>query len=333
MKDKMTTEDDKRLIFSGERYIPNADDIGAETRTEHILRYQACIPFVRDKVVLDVASGEGYGSAMLADVSKSVNGLDVSPEIIKYATSKYSSLKNLVFKCGSAMHLPYMDQMFDIVVSFETIEHLSLDNQRKFLSEVYRVLRRDGIFILSTPNKDNYNLQYPKKNEYHLHELTRNEFIDSLKEFTIHEVFNQSVMSFTSIWREGEENYKYYGKLKQSSIDDVFHIIICGREDSRKPTFSMASLTYDSQLSFCQMRITLQAKEDHIQKVSLWAHERDAKASQLEGRLKVMEDELLQSKKNDAVIKGMQERYDRSEAALAVANDRIRKLESRLGSP
>jgi ubiquinone/menaquinone biosynthesis C-methylase UbiE len=331
MKDDMTEEGEK-LKFSGERFIPNSDNIGAETRTEHLLRYQACLPFVRHKAVLDVASGEGYGSAMLAEVSKSVMGLDISIDITRHASLKYASQGNLAFKCGSATRLPFQNEEFDIVVSFETIEHLTLGDQKAFLSEVHRVLKADGIFIVSTPNKLNYNLQYPKKNEFHLHELTKNEFIESLNRFIIYKVYNQSVMSFSSIWRMGEEKFTYFGNLNSALVDEVFHVIICGRERSCMPESTLAALTYDPQLSFCQLRLTLQSKEDHIQSVSKWAQERDAKAKALELELNGMKDEMLRLGNYAAMLKVLQERCDRSDASLAVANDKIRKLESRLGS-
>lgn len=117
---------------------------------EHLARYAFAARLARQKRVLDVACGSGYGAAELAAVARNVTAVDVSPEAIQYAAEHYPQ-ENLDFRVASAHSLPFPDLTFDLVVSFELIEHL--ENYRELLSEVRRVLAPNGQFIVSTPNR------------------------------------------------------------------------------------------------------------------------------------------------------------------------------------
>src|SRR4051794_18361537 len=88
---------------------------------EHWHRYRYAAAFVAGKAVLDVASGEGYGSAFLARHAASVVGVDLDPEAVRHAQQHYPS-PNLSFLSGSAGAIPIAGaHLFDVVVSFETI--------------------------------------------------------------------------------------------------------------------------------------------------------------------------------------------------------------------
>jgi ubiquinone/menaquinone biosynthesis C-methylase UbiE len=141
---------------------------------EHIVRYQIATELVKDKVVLDIASGSGYGTKMLGAVAKRVIGVDLNEGSIKYAQKNYSS-KNIDYKVGDAENIPVEDGSVDVVVSFETIEHVP--NYVKFIDEVKRVLREDGLLVLSTPNDE----AYPETNEWHLHEFKQSELEKLIK--------------------------------------------------------------------------------------------------------------------------------------------------------
>lgn len=128
---------------------------------EHLGRYHFVSQFVKNKTVLDVACGNGYGSSLLNQAgSNLVVGVDSSPEAINYAQKNYAE-KGLKFIKANALNLPFNKKTFDIVVSLETIEHL--DNPDKFLREIKRVLRNNGLLILSTPNR----FTSPLGNPYH----------------------------------------------------------------------------------------------------------------------------------------------------------------------
>ncbi|MGC8889892.1 MAG: methyltransferase domain-containing protein [bacterium] len=160
------------LDFTGERMVPGKAD--SATELQHINRYKFAKELVKGMSVLDVACGEGYGSNMLAETAKEVIGVDISKETIEQARRKYVK-KNLCFKVMNAEELSFEDSYFDIVVSFETIEHL--ERPYKFLKEIKRVLKDGGLFIVSTPNRDLASLGSPiPLNKFHKEEWTLEQF-------------------------------------------------------------------------------------------------------------------------------------------------------------
>lgn len=161
--------------FTGERMIP--EKAGTPTLWEHIYRYKFALKYTRGKDVLDIACGEGYGSAsLLAAGAKSVIAVDIDPETVKYAKAKYK----IDARVGDASSIPIANSSVDVVVSFETIEHIT--EPQVFISEVARVLRPGGCLIISTPNLDIYNPgREPKHNPFHCSEMTEDEFIKTVK--------------------------------------------------------------------------------------------------------------------------------------------------------
>ncbi len=117
---------------------------------EHIVRYVFASQFVRDKEVLDVACGSGYGSAyLISKGARRVIGGDRAQEAIAQAIEYYKR-DNLEFILLDATKMSIRDDSFDVIVSFETIEHIA--EYESFLSECKRVLKDGGTFICSTPN-------------------------------------------------------------------------------------------------------------------------------------------------------------------------------------
>ncbi|PTS81428.1 class I SAM-dependent methyltransferase, partial [Stenotrophomonas sp. HMWF023] len=159
------------IEFTGERFVPTEHGV---IRQEHLHRYAWCLPLVEGKDVLDVASGEGYGSAMLAGRARSVRGVDISNDAVAHAGERYADIANLKYLQGSAAAIPLPDDSVDVVVSFETIEHLY--EQEEMMSEIRRVLRPDGVMIMSSPNKEVYSDRAGYHNEYHVKELYLEEF-------------------------------------------------------------------------------------------------------------------------------------------------------------
>ena len=158
------------MPFTGERLT---SDYGGQTQIEHLHRYLLARDWCRGKDVLDVASGEGYGTALLAQVANSATGLELAQDAVEHATVSYVA-PNLRFVAGDARKLPLPDAAFDIVVSFETIEHFA--EQQVFLKEIQRVLRPGGLLIVSTPDRDNYSPAETPANPYHVQEMTEAEF-------------------------------------------------------------------------------------------------------------------------------------------------------------
>ena len=135
------------MDFTGERYLPERR---GDIALEHRHRYLLACTYANGKDVLDIACGEGYGSSMLADVAKSVIGVDIAEEAIAHASTQYAA-SNLAFRQGNAAEIPLEDASVDLVVSFETIEHH--DRHEDMLREIKRVLRPGGLLLISSPDK------------------------------------------------------------------------------------------------------------------------------------------------------------------------------------
>lgn len=161
------------LPNDGERMVP-ALHKGKLMYAEHITRYQSSQELVKDKIVLDIASGSGYGTKILASSAKKVFGVDVSQPAIDYS-NRYYAAKNIEYRLGDGEKIPLDDNSVEVVVTYETIEHIS--DYKKFLDEVERVLTSDGIAIVSTPN----DLEFAEGNHFHLHEFTEEELTSLLK--------------------------------------------------------------------------------------------------------------------------------------------------------
>lgn len=161
--------------WTGERYIP---EMGGNIRLEHVHRYLLARELTAGKRVLDIACGEGYGSAMLATVATHVFGVDVALEVVAHASSKYGR-PNLDFRQGSCEAIPLRENSVDVVVSFETIEHL--ERHDDMMREIRRVMSPDGLLIISSPDRREYSGVVGNRNQFHLRELDRDEFEQLLR--------------------------------------------------------------------------------------------------------------------------------------------------------
>ena len=168
-------------IFNKER-APEAQAFTGERMTtgklgqieyEHLHRYLLARELVRGLDVLDVAAGEGYGTALLSQTARSVVGVELDPATVLHATRSYGR-NGLRFIEGDARQIPLPDHAVDVVVSFETIEHFY--EHAAFVDEIRRVLRPGGRVIISSPDRDVYSPLNGRVNSFHKHELTRAEF-------------------------------------------------------------------------------------------------------------------------------------------------------------
>jgi ubiquinone/menaquinone biosynthesis C-methylase UbiE len=193
------------MEYTGERYLSRLD--APETCYEHWHRYLYSTLFCKDKVVLDVACGEGYGSYLLSKYSKKVVGIDIDYDVINFASREYIN-NNLEFIVGNVNNLPIKGKcIFDLIVSFETIEHINEKNQIKFLTEVKRLLKPGGVLIISTPNKSLYTDVLKNRNKFHVKEFYLNEFNDFLKKYFQNvKIMGQKIYSSSYIW-DKDKNY------------------------------------------------------------------------------------------------------------------------------
>jgi SAM-dependent methyltransferase len=162
---------------TGERFLP---EVGGKIALEHWHRYQLATRLVSNKAVLDIACGEGYGSAFLAQTASSVIGIDIDEETITAAQARYAA-PNLRFQTGDCTQLPLPDACMDVIVSFETIEHH--DQHEAMLLEFRRVLRPEGCLLLSSPDRAVYSEKEGHQNPFHVKELDRAELLTLLGGF------------------------------------------------------------------------------------------------------------------------------------------------------
>lgn len=158
------------LSFTGERFVPG---ITGNIFLEHLHRYVLAARIVAGKDVLDIASGEGFGSSLLAQDARSVVGVDISQDAVRHAKNKYRNPR-LRFEAGSVTAIPLPDASVDVVISFETIEHIA--DHEVMLAEFKRVLRPGGVLMISTPDKAIYSDRPGYTNPFHVRELYRDQF-------------------------------------------------------------------------------------------------------------------------------------------------------------
>lgn len=161
----------EKIAFDGERCSPW---VKGPIWAEHLHRYLSVLPYCDGRRVLDIACGEGYGSALIAKSGAvRVSGVDLSGEVVERAARIYGR-PNLNFQQGSITEpLAFEDDSFDLITCFETIEHVM--QQAEALSELRRVLAPGGILVVSTPDRLHPSAQ-GSDNPYHEKELDEDEF-------------------------------------------------------------------------------------------------------------------------------------------------------------
>jgi ubiquinone/menaquinone biosynthesis C-methylase UbiE/glycosyltransferase involved in cell wall biosynthesis len=171
------SENENQLPWTGERYVPQ---MTGEIQLEHVHRYLLAAEYAKDKDVLDIACGEGFGSGILANTAQSVVGVDIAADAIRHAATRYPR-DNIRFRQGSCAEMPLDNNSIDLVVSFETIEHH--DEHKAMMAEIKRVLRPEGILIISSPDKKEYSVLPNYRNPFHVKELFKEEFEDLIRAY------------------------------------------------------------------------------------------------------------------------------------------------------
>jgi ubiquinone/menaquinone biosynthesis C-methylase UbiE len=184
--------ENKDIIFTGERVVEGKTP--ERIWSDHKARYEFAAEYVKDKIVLDISCGTGYGSKILYKRGAAkVIGIDISSDSIDFAVANYKT-KGIDFEVGNILSIPYPENYYDVITCFETIEHIN--SQEKVLSELKRVLKPNGLLIISSPNRK---LTSPFKsikdkpnNRFHIVEYTEEEFAELLgKYFEVLEIYGQ----------------------------------------------------------------------------------------------------------------------------------------------
>ncbi|WP_165222015.1 glycosyltransferase [Affinirhizobium pseudoryzae] len=222
-----------------ERFDPK---MRGKTAHEHLHRYGLCQEYVNGRTVLDLASGEGYGTAILGENADLVIGIDLDAESVKAAQKKYGKPDKIRFQRADCRYLPFAQDTFDVVVALEIVEHIS--EQDLLLSEAIRVLKPDGLLIISTPNRLVYN-KYKAINQYHIKEFELDEFSVFLNShFSNVEIMGQSMSlvsligPLTKMAQSNESSYRAY--TDGSSRSDHNNSVMAGIKPILEPEFCLA---------------------------------------------------------------------------------------------
>lgn len=242
------------LPFTGERFTP---ECAGGIWYEHWHRYALVRDWVAGKSVLDAACGEGYGSAFLAASAEKVIGVDVSAAAIIHARTKYGGRPNLEYVEASVTSIPLADSSVDVVVSFETIEHLT--EQEAMLAEFRRVLRPDGFMVLSAPNRPVYSDEKNYRNEFHVREHDRKELEALLADGFPHCRWYAQRLQFNSvIWRLDTPTGVYHDAksvaMEPVSLnpqnwmpDPMYFLVVCGGAEAGLPSATELMLFADTE--------------------------------------------------------------------------------------
>lgn len=166
-----------QIVNTGERILLEKETPLMIAR--HLCAYKFAKNYVLNKEVLDIGCGEGYGSSYLADFAKSVTAIDYDATIIDYAKNKYPKT-TLQFYIIDVKKLNSLNEKFKVICAFQFIEHIQ--DAHSLLRNISGLLKDDGIFICSTPNKKDAS---PKSelpfNKFHVREYLIDEFSQLLR--------------------------------------------------------------------------------------------------------------------------------------------------------
>ena len=299
------------MEFTGERYIP---ELNGEIQFEHLNRYFSCLNVVTGKEVLDIACGEGYGSSILAKLANSVVGVDIDAESISHASLKYKVQENLKFLEGTCSAIPLEDKSVDIVTSFETIEHH--DQHDEMMRELTRVLRDDGLLIISSPNRLVYSDQAHYSNPFHVKELYYQEFVDLLNRyFQSVTIYGQRLGTasfiyplesnpevFTDVYT-GQFYASLDTKLQPFSLDSpVYYVALCSNSGntfsvSFASTFieSSTDLWNSTRLHVSNLQSQLQQTQSQLQQTQSQLQQTQSQLEQTQSQLQQTQSQLEQT--------------------------------------
>lgn len=332
------------MEYTGERFVPSKDLMSDETAFEHLHRYHHAREIVKGKVVLDIACGEGYGSFCMAQNAKLVYGVDIDKSCIEHASKKYSA-KNIEFLQGDVSEIPLPDKCVDIVVSFETIEHLDEKKQLLFLKEVKRVLVKNGKLIISTPDKNNYSQRYSYENKFHVKEFTKQEFCSLLGSH------------FTDLVFLGQR-YEIIDAITPDDLQDLSAAKISNWQQAAKPfvpkyllsiccdgpiekEFLHASVVFQVSKDYWQITDRIVEMEKHILELGSWGRRLDkeieeknvlllSQRTELEDLYKEREDQLTALKKISFSLEHKNDAIELFGRKFQETTDKVIELQSRL---
>jgi glycosyltransferase involved in cell wall biosynthesis/ubiquinone/menaquinone biosynthesis C-methylase UbiE len=310
------------MEFTGERFVP---EVHGNIELEHLHRYLLACKVATGKVVLDIASGEGYGSAMLAKVAHQVIGVDISQEAVTHAQAKYQA-PNIEFRIGSCSAIPLENNSVDVIVSFETIEHH--DEHDAMMQEIKRVLRPSGVLVISSPDKFEFTSAFGSTNAHHVKELYREEFTKLLEEyFKNHIIYGQKVIYGSAIFREkgfSEVESFELGDHSSQTIHGVPHAVylVAVATDAEPPLLASGMLEQrieDTDFTHFWQKLTAK-RDEQIAGLSQSLSERDEQIVSLNQSIS----------KRDEHITSLNQSISESDHKFALLNQSVSQYEGQI---
>jgi SAM-dependent methyltransferase len=297
------------LSWTGERYLPWWED--PVTAYEHWHRYAYATQFVSGKTILDLASGEGYGSASLATTARRVIALDIDENAVKHARRKYRSV-NLHFIAGSILEMPLFRIGFDVIVCFEAIEHIS--DPEKLLTGVKQLLVPGGLFLVSTPNKPEYKKTEPS-NPFHVKELDFEEFHKMLaRHFKRTQFLGQRVYCNSSLWPMPPGTS---GMISEYLLDRNEDEFVLAGADKRVPLYFVGIASDAEDLPNITGAVLVDSSNSLLKEAARIQDETAADVQSLKEAIAWRESQLRQ----------MQESIHEQEQALAWREDQLKQTQ------
>jgi ubiquinone/menaquinone biosynthesis C-methylase UbiE len=229
--------------YSIER-TPSENSAEKPMRERQMAAYHKALEYVQGRRVLEIGCGEGIGASILATKAASVVAIDYSEEALRTAQARYGG-RNIEFALMKVPPIDFEDESFDVVISFQMIEHL--EEPQGLITEIKRILRSEGAALLATVNKD----EMLSNNPYHVHEFTALEFEEFVrKHFVSAELYG--VFGDDLFMRYWENNRKWVRGVLRA---DVFNL-------SARLPLGLRKSVYDIANQF--MRIFLKQRDPDL---------------------------------------------------------------------
>ena len=183
-------------------------------RVDHLSRYIFALAHCENKTVLDASCGLGYGAALMGNNgAKKVIGIDNSATAIERAAAQYSTDKVTFEIADLEKPLPYRENSFDLVVSFETLEHL--EQAQAALDNLARILSEKGILIISVPGEKDAESENP----FHKQHFTKDSFLSILREHFSHVALYEQMLTVGSTIQSMQSPYRFkqFSKIEEVS--------------------------------------------------------------------------------------------------------------------
>jgi GT2 family glycosyltransferase/SAM-dependent methyltransferase len=309
---------------SGERFIPHEADPFDEIAVEHWQRYHSVKNLVRGKVVLDAGSGEGYGAHLLAETAARVVGIDVSQEAIDNARVTYQR-QNLEYRVGSVDALPFEDGSFDVVVSFEVIEHLEERVQAAFLREARRVLKREGILVISTPNKAVYSDPTHQHNRFHKKEFYIDEFESFLRQtFPRISLFGQSWVISSVLQRPSSRNLENLKPADKAPLAPKYVVAVCGSTRVAH-SVDLSSVVVDRRGRFERIVNRVVELQEEVEARNSWVASREQEIERMGTRILELQNEVAGK---DSWVASREQEIERMGTRILELQDEVARKDS-----